>query len=74
MDGSNTDFYGVIMTPFSDVRLSKITHDYLMSIDQDWASFQTRPKETQEKIDRVIKAAETLAEIHWLAGETLDEI
>lgn len=81
MEGAHTGFYGVILTPFSEVRVSKKTHDYLISIDRDWASFQvsesgfgTRTPEVQEKIDRVIKAAETLAEIHWLSGETLTEI
>ena len=75
------EFLGVIMTPFAQVRLSKKTHDYLMSVDPDWASFQAnksrfgkRPKEIQEKIDRVIKAADVLSEIYWLSGETLTEI
>jgi hypothetical protein len=73
--------YDVILTPFSDVRLSEKTLLALSSIDKNWRDTyhnkrarSKKAKEVKRFIFEIERAATAMSELYWLAGQEFTEI
>jgi hypothetical protein len=74
------DFFGVVVTDYGVVRLSKKTNEYLCNFDPKWQEIIAGKKARSKKAKRVkIKVAQLeraiflAAEMAWQRGEELKE-